>query len=668
MADFLFLNASNLPARPIYPYAFVQVGALMRRAGHEVAYRDFLGVEPARYTEMLARLVAEHQPRAIGLTLRQGDSVVLRDYESPVGDAYQPVEDTRRLVRALREVTDAPIVLGGMGFTTNPEALFQHIGADLGVTGEPDDFAAHFDEIVAGRREGINNLIYRERGFVRRNRRHYYGPLDEREYDETVLARLERFYGRPRLYGARAESVAVEIARGCPYRCYFCTEPQVKGRKIRERSLDAAMADVEFLRSRGITRFWMVCSEINAGRSELALRVAERFRRLQERGDGPSLRWHAYHLPRWLSRAELQELYDSGFAGGWNDFPSLEDDNLKQVGVPYRAKDIVHHVRNTLDLAPPQSHVTPPHFSAFLGNTFSTPSSVAETLHRFDAEGFADRFETAVISDATRLFPFGRSGEVVPDGVELHSYPEGGHVVQRSEDLAGVSVQPTFYFPPAIVEHLGSTEAVRRFFEYAESTFLSRSFQRSLDLATFLASSASVEWLAARVQRRMPQEIRLPIEDDARREHLESLLRSLRHQPVATLESIFQPGTRSEDDRSFLARFVVHRLRLPLEPQTLEVLTDLGLTPTKTGVVEASPLAVTTRLLARYESRHALFEDIRGRFGTQRDSHAEWFLRTVLLLNNVRLEPRYRALLLPESAPTQQRPSPTIAAAHPAVA
>lgn len=657
MADFLFLNASNLPARPIYPYAFIQVGALLRRAGIEVAYRDFLGIEPHRYTEVLARLIAAERPRAVGLTLRQGDSLVLRDYEQAPEHAYQPVEDTRRLVRALREVTDAPVVLGGMGFTTNPDALFQHIGADFGITGEPDELVARFDEVLVGHTEGVGNLVYRERGLVRRNPRRYHGPLDEREYDESVVARLEQFYGRPRLYGARAEAVAVEIARGCPYRCYFCTEPQVKGRKVRERDLDAVMADVEFLRSKGIRRFWMVCSEINVGRPDLALRIAQRFRRVNEQGSGPTLRWHAYHLPRWLSRSDLQELYDSGFAGGWNDFPSLDDANLRAVGVPYRTQDIVHHIGNTLDLAPAEAQDTPPHFSAFLGNAYSTPRSVATTLQHFEHHGFAERFATAVVSDATRLFPFGRSREAVPDGVELHTFSARGREVHRSDELERVAVEPTFYFPEAISSHLGSPEAVRRFFEYVETTFLSRSYERSLDMGAFVASSASVEWLADRIASRVPHEIRLPIADDERREQLESLLRDLRRDPEETLESLLPGRGRSEADRTFLARFVVHRLRAPLEPQTLAVLRYLGLSPTKAGVIEASPLAVTTTLLSRYDSRRALFEDLRARFGTRRDGHPEWSLRTILFLKNVRLDPRYRELLLPDRDPPHRRPS-----------
>jgi hypothetical protein len=40
----LLLNASNVDSFPVYPYAFIQVTAVARRAGIEVVSRDLLGI------------------------------------------------------------------------------------------------------------------------------------------------------------------------------------------------------------------------------------------------------------------------------------------------------------------------------------------------------------------------------------------------------------------------------------------------------------------------------------------------------------------------------------------------------------------------------------------------------------------------------------------------
>jgi hypothetical protein len=56
--DLLLLNASNLPTVPIFPYAFVQVSAIARRFGLNVARFDFLNAHRMpRWQSLLAELI-----------------------------------------------------------------------------------------------------------------------------------------------------------------------------------------------------------------------------------------------------------------------------------------------------------------------------------------------------------------------------------------------------------------------------------------------------------------------------------------------------------------------------------------------------------------------------------------------------------------------------------
>jgi radical SAM superfamily enzyme YgiQ (UPF0313 family) len=55
--------------------------------------------------------------------------------------------------------------------------------------------------------------------------------------------------------------VPVEISRGCPYSCAFCTEPHVKGRHTRYRDLDVVMAELDFLSARGVRGIWFVSTK-----------------------------------------------------------------------------------------------------------------------------------------------------------------------------------------------------------------------------------------------------------------------------------------------------------------------------------------------------------------------------------------------------------------------
>lgn len=67
--DVLLLNASNTETFPVYPYAFIQVPAIARRAGIEVVCKDLLGIASERWTQTIQALIEQHNPAMILITL-----------------------------------------------------------------------------------------------------------------------------------------------------------------------------------------------------------------------------------------------------------------------------------------------------------------------------------------------------------------------------------------------------------------------------------------------------------------------------------------------------------------------------------------------------------------------------------------------------------------------
>lgn len=650
MADLLLLNASNLPWNPIFPYAFVQVRALARRHGLSVVGRDLLGVLPADYPRVVARLVARHRPRMVGVTLRQADTVFYGDYATPREPPYFPVADTERVVSAVRESTDVPIAAGGFGFTTNPDELFARLGTDLGIIGEADALFERFDDVIAGNYHGVDNLLYRQRGMVRHGARRFGDPLAHREYDDDIVDRMEAFYGYSYLYGANGPTVAVELARGCPYRCYFCTEPAVKGRVVRERDLDVVMADVEFLVSRGLFRFWLVCSELNMGTADLALRVADRFRRFNSTRTGPKARWYAYHLPRWLGTAELTELYQSGFGGGWNDFPSLDDDNLRSCRVPYRARHVVEHLGAAAKAHAEANDDVPQRFSMFLGNAYATPRTVATSLRAYHDAGLAHSFRSAVIGTATRAFPVENAEPVDVASLPLHVFAgparrtiaDGGATTARSD--------PTFYLPPHILRTLGDVHAVERFFAYAEASLLTSTPAGERDWGLFLATSASTSWLCEQLRARMPRSMRIRGIDESSRAAMDATLDRLHQHPESELRDLLQGLHHPLAIRRVVLGLIVHKLACPASPRFLAILSALGLQHTPQGRVTSTPYQVMRALLPRFDSTEDLLDEVARQFALASDSVELWCVRKLLFESHVVLDPRYRPLLLPEAA------------------
>lgn len=517
MTDLLLLNATNLPWRPIFPYAFVQVSAVARRHGLTVEVLDLLDVPRDRVRDFLRSHIAATRPRMVGLHIRQGDSVFIEDYfASPAGPdtrrSYFPIDDNRQLVRTLRDLTPAPIIAGGFGFTTHGRRLYEHLELDYGVMGDPDDVFAHFEDVVEGKRLGaLQGLLHRDGSHIHANERGFFQPYEDLEYTDAMFERLVRFYGHAQLFGANPPTVAVEIMRGCPFSCFFCTEPYVKGRDLRYRSLDVVEAEIDALVRRHVRRFWFVCSELDIQGVRFGLELAERVIRLREKHGGPPIEWSAYSLPR-LEEDELRTLQRAGYVGALNDVLSLDDDNLRKARVPYRSKQAIGFLKAVVTLDKEDAAAaanaetatakitagltqrTPKELASvvglFLGNAHATPETISRTLQKLDEEGLRGHYRTGLPFPSTRVF--------APDGQPicettargLRSFgPEG----EREPD----EIHPTFYFADFLIERLGSPAAIVDFMRHVGETFMSVGHRARKDWAWFLGNHTSTDEMAS---------------------------------------------------------------------------------------------------------------------------------------------------------------------------
>jgi hypothetical protein len=98
-------NAERRPA-PVYPLGVSRLATVLRRAGHEVRVADVLVHGAAG----VAGQAADWQPQLLALSLRNIDNT-----ES--GNTQEYLPGYLDLVRALRAVCPAPLILGGPGYS-----------------------------------------------------------------------------------------------------------------------------------------------------------------------------------------------------------------------------------------------------------------------------------------------------------------------------------------------------------------------------------------------------------------------------------------------------------------------------------------------------------------------------------------------------------------------
>jgi len=115
---------------PVYPLGVDYVVGAIRK-DHHVSVLDMNGIDNmASFKERLLGI----DPEIIGISIRNVDNT---DVLNPRGF----IKKYRELISTIREFTNAPVVLGGSGFTIFPGKMINALQADYGIIGEGERFA-----------------------------------------------------------------------------------------------------------------------------------------------------------------------------------------------------------------------------------------------------------------------------------------------------------------------------------------------------------------------------------------------------------------------------------------------------------------------------------------------------------------------------------------------
>ena len=655
----LLLNASNMESFPVYPYAFIQVSAVARRAGVELVCKDLLGIPQHDWSATLRRWIHEHTPEMILVTLRNMDSHVIEDYaRSEHSDAnrsaYFPVERTKALIQIVRKLSSLKVAVGGFGFSMMPETLMHTLRPDFGIFGGGEAFFAHFDDLKCGVPAQAANLLYFQDGSLVTNRREFFPPFAECEYNNEVIEEMMRFYetfSSPGFDGA-----PVEVLRGCPYTCLFCSEPHVLGAQVRYRPLDAVMADIEILVDHGISDIYMISSELNPQGNVFVLQLADRIQSFNARQpDDRRITWYGANYLLGFSAQEYEQLYASGFTGGWFDITALEDKNARAMRTPYRNARLLpdlkvhaHAKRKYLGLPPisgePQpapvesgdgveGSVKPVKWTMFLGNPATTIDTIRETLRIADQEGLPQLFSRCHLNTNIRVFDYEEPGEDVL-AVTFSVNPQ----LKRTKYQP---LLPSFAYPPALLEVFGSEEQIETLFVYLSETYLSTHYQETRDWCAFLRGNASVEsvesWKAALSQQ---QDVNLQ----------PPLARSSDWQSLFLGE--VQAGDDEPDQR--LAQQLVEAILSASFEASPGIMEQLGLPGTYQQLAELTPYKVAVQVYTFWDAEEQLFEVldmlVNGLMGETMQGCLRFSVQAILHRFNLQIRPDYRALFVESSS------------------
>ncbi len=283
----VLLVSTNRCASPdvVFPLGLCHIDTALRRAGHLTRCAD-LNIE----RQPLEEVLTEFQPDVVGFSLRNIDDVLIRKRETYL-------EELVVLCDLVRGHANAPIVLGGSGFSIFPRELLDLTGADYGIVGPGEKALVQLVGALADRGEslaGIDGLIVRDDGGVPSIQ---VQGVFAGEWDTAV----ERPDWLAEFYLSKTGMLNVQTQRGCPFECCYCTYPLIEG-KVRRGRPPAVVADeMAAMASQGAKYVFVTDSVFNSSPHHVRT-VCEALieRRLP-------LRWGCFLRPQHLT-GELMEL------------------------------------------------------------------------------------------------------------------------------------------------------------------------------------------------------------------------------------------------------------------------------------------------------------------------------------------------------------------------
>ena len=170
--------------------------------------------------------------------------------------------------------TKAAKVAIGPHTSATPAASMRKIGCDVAMRGEPDLALAQLADRPWSEIEGCcwrdeqGEHISVSLGVANMKT---LGPLDFQNYN------VEAHAHRHHVFRGSGRGAELEFARGCPWACNFCNKTLFRN-KFRERDVDAVVAEIDRLITRGVDYVYFIDEIFGVGKNVLRLleAIAER--------------------------------------------------------------------------------------------------------------------------------------------------------------------------------------------------------------------------------------------------------------------------------------------------------------------------------------------------------------------------------------------------------
>ena len=313
--DILLVNP-NRARPPVAPIGLDYLAGALTDRGYRVHLLDLAFADDLE--EAVLEYFDGNDPPLVGLSIRNTDDCQLADCTSFVPGLEE-------VVRHLRSASDAPLVLGGCGYSLFPEALVKRLGAEYGILSDGEEPLA---ALISHRRSGkpardLPGLVVREGGSI-----HLTPPA----FAPRLSLPTDRSFVDNARYFREGGQGGFEGKRGCSHRCIYCADPVAKGRSVRKRDPEEVVREVRSLLRQGVDVLHTCDPEFNVPPDHAAGVCAQ----FVNRGLADRVRWYAYMAPAPLPEDLPLLMRRAGCVGVNIGADSACDGQLRRLGAQLR--------------------------------------------------------------------------------------------------------------------------------------------------------------------------------------------------------------------------------------------------------------------------------------------------------------------------------------------
>jgi radical SAM superfamily enzyme YgiQ (UPF0313 family) len=350
----ILLANTNRMKPAVAPIGLDYLADSLRAAGHEPSLLDLC------FSEDQDRDIAsafESAPHVIGVSIRNTDDCYFAS-----GQFFLP--QIRETLREMRDHSDAPVVLGGVGLSLMPEAVLEYCGADFAVAGEGEEpFVLLLAALQAGTDlDRVPGLLWWDEAGLRRN------PASDTPLDRLPV-RTRSFIDNRR-YFEEGGQAGFETKRGCPMACVYCADPVAKGRRTRLLPPRLVVEELRALVAQGIDHVHCCDCELNLP----LVHAQEVCRAIIDAGLAGRIRWYAYCSVAPFDAATAKLFAEAGCAGIDFGADSGNEQMLRRLGRHFGPEALEATARACRGAGIPFM------YDLLLGGPGETPDTVRQSL------------------------------------------------------------------------------------------------------------------------------------------------------------------------------------------------------------------------------------------------------------------------------------------------